>query len=191
MLSRKKRDAKFLIFQSLYLIAISILFYKGTDLSLTKVKAAEDSDTVIAKALLADDSSLVKITRELYDSLNGLPIVDIEKDSIIDRGLLAIITQRANENNKTPITIPKTIIPKVPDPPKEKEKEPEKKPDKKPVPIPGQDVTEFSNQSFTNPSSEKKLLVYQNGSLIGVVEPGSTRSLRIKSGGKITYGYSD
>ncbi|MBK9332484.1 MAG: hypothetical protein IPM96_08850 [Ignavibacteria bacterium] len=34
---RNKRDAKFLIFQSLYIIAISILFYKGTDLSLKKV----------------------------------------------------------------------------------------------------------------------------------------------------------
>lgn len=49
MLSRKKRDAKFLIFQSLYIIAIAILFYKGTDLSLTKVIPYNESDTVIAK----------------------------------------------------------------------------------------------------------------------------------------------
>ena len=43
MLSRKKRDAKFLIFQSLYIIAISILFYKGTDLSLIPVVDENDS----------------------------------------------------------------------------------------------------------------------------------------------------
>lgn len=49
MLSRKKRDAKFLIFQSLYIIAIAILFYKGTDLSLTPVIPYTEGDTVIAK----------------------------------------------------------------------------------------------------------------------------------------------
>jgi hypothetical protein len=41
MVRRNKRDAKFLIFQSLYIIAISILFFKGTDLSLTKVEVIE------------------------------------------------------------------------------------------------------------------------------------------------------
>ncbi|HMS65539.1 MAG TPA: hypothetical protein PKD83_09840 [Ignavibacteria bacterium] len=49
MLSRKKRDAKFLIFQSLYIIAIAILFYKGTDLSLVSVADVGQNDTVISK----------------------------------------------------------------------------------------------------------------------------------------------
>ena len=46
---RNKRDAKFLIFQSLYIIAISILFYKGTDLSLNKVTEINDSLIVVSK----------------------------------------------------------------------------------------------------------------------------------------------
>lgn len=194
MLSRKKRDAKFLIFQSLYLIAISILFYKGTDLSLNKVMAVENGDTVIAKKLLAEDTSIVRIEKEILDSLMDRPVVDVKNDSVIDRGLLAQLTQRANENNKTPITsIPKTVIP-VPIPPKEEktpDKTADKKPDKKPSPIQPKDVTEGTLTPFTNPSSEKKMLVYQDGSLLGIVGPNRTKSLLVKSGGKITYGYSD
>lgn len=186
MLSRKKRDAKFLIFQSLYIIAIAILFYKGTDLSLVSVVDASDSMVVVSP-----EDTVISIA--LVDSLKlKNAIVDVQNDSIINRSILAQITQRANENSKTPITqiVPKPNLP-VPEPPKPDEKVAEKKPDKKPTPVPGQDVTEFSNQPFTNPSSDKKLLVYQNGSLIGVIGPGSTRSLKIRSGGKITYGYSD
>lgn len=190
MLSRKKRDAKFLIFQSLYLIAISILFYKGTDLSLSKVKAAEESDTVIAKKLLTEDSSIVRIEKELLDSLKNRPIVDSDKDSIIDRGLLAQITQRANENNKTPI-IPKTVIP-TPIPPKPDEKKPEvKKKESDPDPLQKKEIKEYTNQAFTNPDPDRKMFVYQDGAMIGVVEPGKTKTLRMKQGGKINYTFSN
>ncbi|MBK8553063.1 MAG: hypothetical protein IPL53_19170 [Ignavibacteria bacterium] len=72
MVSRNKRDAKFLIFQSLYIIAIAILFYKGTDLSLTPVKNAGDTDTVIAKTLLPapPDTSEIRIKKTILDSLS-------------------------------------------------------------------------------------------------------------------------
>jgi hypothetical protein len=180
MLSRKKRDAKFLIFQSLYIIAIAILFYKGTDLSLVQVIDANDSLTIIAKGDTVVD-------RDDFDSLLKLnALVDFNQDSVVNRDLLAEITRRANENNKTPI-VAKTIIPNPPMPDPEKKPDPEKITEKKdPKPIPNQTVTEFSN-----PSADKKLLVYQDGSLIGIVEPSKTKSLRVKSGGKITYGYSD
>jgi hypothetical protein len=173
-----------LIFQSLYIIAIAILFYKGTDLSLVQVMDANDSLTIIAK----EDTVVNRIEFDSLQMLNA--IVDYSQDSIVNRGLLAELTKRANENNKTPITIPKPTIPAPVAPEPEKKTETNKPNEKKdPKPIPNQNVTEFSNQPFTNPSSEKKLLVYQDGSLIGIVEPNKTKSLRVKSGGKITYGY--
>ncbi len=187
MLSRKKRDAKFLIFQSLYIIAISILFYKGTDLSLVSVKDATDS----SNAYLS--TSETKIDTSLLNELSrNNAFVDKQKDSLIDRKLLADLTNRANENSKTPI-VTKPNIP-LPNPPKEVEKEADKKTEKEkkdPKPLPTDNVTEYSTQSFPNPSQDKKLLVYQNGSLIGVVDPGKTKKLRIKGTGNITYGYSD
>ncbi|MCB0726534.1 MAG: hypothetical protein KDD00_03675 [Ignavibacteriae bacterium] len=185
MLSRKKRDAKFLIFQSLYIIAIAILFYKGTDLSLVQVIDANDSLTIIGK----EDTVVNRVDFDSLLKLNA--VVDYNQDSIVNRSLLAELTRRANENNTTPIVVPKTVIPQPPSAPETKN-EPEKTTEKKdPKPIPTQNVTEFSNQPFTNPSADKKLLVYQDGSLIGIVEPSKTKSLRVKSGGKITYGYSD
>lgn len=185
MLSRKKRDAKFLIFQSLYIIAIAILFYKGTDLSLVRVVEANDS----LNAFVDITDTIVSIVD--IDSLKlRNAIVDIKKDSIIDRDLLAQITQRANENNKSPI-IPKTIIP-VPIPPKSEDKpQVEKKKESDPNPVPNQEVKEFTNQAFTNPDPDRKMFVYQNGSMIGVVEPGKTRTIRIKRGGKIDYTFSN
>ncbi|MEO6696151.1 MAG: hypothetical protein ABIY50_09540 [Ignavibacteria bacterium] len=62
-----RRDAKFLIFQSLYIIAISILFYKGTDLSLNKVTEIQENDTLITKNKI---DSLLKLTS--YDSLSSI-----------------------------------------------------------------------------------------------------------------------
>lgn len=44
---RNKRDAKFLIFQSLYIIAIAILFYKGTDLTINKVMEINSDEKIV------------------------------------------------------------------------------------------------------------------------------------------------
>ncbi len=185
MLSRKKRDAKFLIFQSLYIIAIAILFYKGTDLSLVKVVEANDSLNAFVDVM----DTVVSISD--LDSLKlKNAIVDIEKDTIIDRGLLAQITQKANENSKTPI-LPKTIIP-TPIPPKSEEKKPDIKPkESDPDPLQKKDLKEYTNQAFTNPDPDRKMFVYQDGAMIGVVEPGKTKTLRMKQGGKINYTFSN
>ena len=186
MLSTKKRDAKFLIFQSLYIIAISILFYKGTDLSLVAVKDATDS----TNAYLS--STETKIDTSLLNDLSkNNSYVDTEKDSVIDRNTLAQITNRANENNKVSIIQPKTIIP-TPIPPKQDEKKPlEKKKESDPSPVPDQNLKEYTNQSFTNPDPDRKMFVYQDGSMLGVVEPGKSKTLRMKKGGKINYTFSN
>lgn len=106
MLSRKKRDAKFLIFQSLYLIAISILFYKGTDLSLNKVITKENGDTVIAISKLPpklDDSDTI-IRIETLDSLMKNPFIDSTLYTVVTKQTLAEKDKRIAdlERIKTP-----------------------------------------------------------------------------------------
>jgi len=72
---RNKRDAKFLIFQSLYIIAISILFYKGTDLSLNKVTEIKEGQIVVDKDMVLEndmksyDPTILEVLPKLNDSL--------------------------------------------------------------------------------------------------------------------------
>lgn len=106
MLSRKKRDAKFLIFQSLYLIAISILFYKGTDLSMNKVTTIEKGDTVIAISEMPpkpDDSETI-VKKETLDSLKKNIFVDSTKYIVVPKQTLAEKDKRIAEleRQKTP-----------------------------------------------------------------------------------------
>jgi len=103
MLSRKKRDAKFLIFQSLYLIAISILFYKGTDLSMNKVTTIEKGDTVISITEMPPTPGVsdTLISKIVWDSVKYFnEYVDTSKDSVITKQILedkdAKIAERKN-----------------------------------------------------------------------------------------------
>ncbi len=89
MLSRKKRDAKFLIFQSLYIIAIAILFYKGTDLSLTKVIPYIAGDTIVRIADLPKelDTSKTIVSKTVLDSLKKNKYVP-KTDTIVSSAYL-------------------------------------------------------------------------------------------------------
>ncbi len=79
--------SKFLIFQSLYIIAIAILFYKGTDLSLTPVIPYSDVDTVIKKTDMPTDldSSKTIVNKTILDSLKKNPYVDLSISSIVPK----------------------------------------------------------------------------------------------------------
>lgn len=82
---RNKRDAKFLIFQSLYIIAISILFYKGTDLSLNKVAEINDSLIVVNKnrvlenGMIPIDTTTKAVKPKLPDGEMYIAISDEDK----------------------------------------------------------------------------------------------------------------
>lgn len=106
MLSRKKRDAKFLIFQSLYLIAISILFYKGTDLSLNKVTTINKGDTVISITEMppTPDGSDTIISKKILDSFNNKVSIDSTIYTVVTKQTLAEKDKRIAdlERQKTP-----------------------------------------------------------------------------------------
>lgn len=92
---RNKRDAKFLIFQSLYIIAISILFYKGTDLSLNKVTEIKEDEIVVSRAILDSMSKW-----PTYDSLKQVvkpKLPTDEKYEVIREGEVVV---DGNEYNR-------------------------------------------------------------------------------------------
>ncbi|MEO8664683.1 MAG: hypothetical protein ABI462_04225 [Ignavibacteria bacterium] len=115
-----KRDTKFLIFQSLYIIAISILFYKGTDLSLTKVIDKNDDETVIEIKKL---DSLLKLTS--YDTAKAIVLLKLEdnaryqsvllKDTVVTKELLINKDNRISELEKlkTPVNTRQAVQNKV------------------------------------------------------------------------------
>ena len=70
-----RRDAKFLIFQSLYIIAIAILFFKGTDLSLNYVKEIK------AGQIPADPNKILKVNEEAYNTNEKMVLDIIPNDS--------------------------------------------------------------------------------------------------------------
>jgi len=176
MLSRKKRDAKFLIFQSLYLIAISILFYKGTDLSLNKVKAAEDSDTVIAKVLIREDSSVIRITK---DSLNLLKknniFLDTSIDTIVSIGELEKLLAEANKKREIPPITKKQEESFVPPPPEKKEGKKEESTSL----TEESKITKDTYKTYSNKTTNSIRIIFADGKKIGQIEPNESKSFLI------------
>jgi hypothetical protein len=93
----------------LYLIAISILFYKGTDLSLNKVTTINKGDTVISITEMPPkpDASETKIKKVILDSLMKNPFIDSTKYTVVEKKTIedkdAKIAERKNwvpPNNK-------------------------------------------------------------------------------------------
>ena len=104
---RNKRDAKFLIFQSLYIIAISILFYKGTDLSLNKVAEKNAGDTIIAitelpkPGLIEYDSTLQVVKPILPEGEKYIAVS--EEDKVISKSEYDNLKNEAAKSKKTVI----------------------------------------------------------------------------------------
>ncbi|MBK8984169.1 MAG: hypothetical protein IPM38_18090 [Ignavibacteria bacterium] len=122
---RNKRDAKFLIFQSLYIIAISILFYKGTDLSLNSVMEVKDGETVVTiDKVLKDGMKSYDTTKVI---LLPLPEENTEykkvtaDQEIVSKDLIAEKDREIERLNKlkTPTNRP-TVTPKPNDDGKQK-----------------------------------------------------------------------
>lgn len=115
---RNKRDAKFLIFQSLYIIAISILFYKGTDLSLNKVFQKNPSDTIIAKRDLPTDlydpSTEIVMPKPAENARYQTVLLRdtiVAKDALVEKDRRISELERLKTPDRTPVRQPKTNEP--------------------------------------------------------------------------------
>lgn len=128
MTKGNRRDTKFLIFQSLYIIAIAILFYKGTDLSLSKVVAKQDGDTLVNVSQVPSAlDTVVPKTVKVYDPATQEVIKKTEgdtkmqpvstKDTVINKQTIDKLESRISELErlKTPT---RQRSPSVSEPPK-------------------------------------------------------------------------
>jgi len=98
---RNKRDAKFLIFQSLYIIAIAILFYKGTDLTINKVAEINSDEKVVPITSVMINPEIEEVLPKPEDGKEYAEINSKEQE-IVDKEefekLKKDITQLENEN---------------------------------------------------------------------------------------------
>ncbi len=98
---RKQRDARFIIYQCLYIFAISVLIYKGTDLSLDEVTSNKNNfvelkpnqsvvDTAFFAVIIKD------VTKDTVVQINSVKDTVVRKEDV---GIKLVIKKGKDENN--------------------------------------------------------------------------------------------
>ena len=201
MISRKNRDVKFIIYQSLYIFVIAVLALKGANLDLTEVVKKE--------ADLTKEKNYADSLRVMIDSLMAKGIVPEIKfdtaqrysDPIEFQKKLAEkqkqITLLSSQINNTPSfsvdqTSPNIQVQKLE---KEKadlqqkleEKEEEKKEQKDPGFSIPQSFTQYTSTSVSNPSDEPIEIYGSDGSHLATVPPKGSRSFTLGGQTSLTF----
>jgi len=97
---RKQRDARFIIYQCLYIFAISVLIYKGTDLSLDEVTSNKKNFVELKpNQSVVDTSTSAVIMKDV--SKDTIVQISTVKDTVVkkeDVGIKIVIKQVVNNS---------------------------------------------------------------------------------------------
>ena len=198
MITRKNRDVKFIIYQSLYIFVISVLALKGANLDLTEVVSKEkvvektytDSLKIMIDSLLARGyipeikfdttqkfTNPEEMKKKLQEAQQQLAVLKMNSPSITVN-----TTSPGIQLQQTNITEEKE---KIQDKPKE-EKIEEKEGKELDFKIP-QTFTQFTSNSISNPSSVTIEIYGSDGSMIATVPPGGSRSFQLGGQNSLTF----
>lgn len=198
MITRKNRDVKFIIYQSLYIFVISVLALKGANLDLTEVVSKEkvvektytDSLKIMIDSLLARGyipeikfdttqkfTNPEEMQKKLQEAQQQLAVLKLNSPSITVN-----TTSPGIQLQQTNITEEKE---KVQDKPKE-EKIEEKEGKELDFKIP-QTFTQYTSNSISNPSSVTIEIYGSDGSMIATVPPGGSRSFQLGGQNSLTF----
>ncbi|MBK8383220.1 MAG: hypothetical protein IPL16_15310 [Ignavibacteria bacterium] len=198
MITRKNRDVKFIIYQSLYIFVISVLALKGANLDLTEVVSKEkvvektytDSLKIMIDSLLARGyipeikfdttqkfTNPEEMQKKLQEAQQQLAVLKMNSPSITVN-----TTSPGIQLQQTNITEEKE---KIQDKPKE-EKIEEKEGKELDFKIP-QTFTQFTSNSISNPSSVTIEIYGSDGSMIATVPPGGSRSFQLGGQNSLTF----
>lgn len=183
MIGRKKRDVKFIIYQSLYIFVIAYLAMKGaTILSAGEEQEKNHFDTTISKTELEElaknntfiDSNEIIIPKDSLDDLNRL-LVDAQKISKEGRYIVP--------PPPPPQTSQKEIA--------EEQKEPESKSEEKKTEAPkvDQKFKQYQPNTIKNPSPDKTMDVYDGSTLLASIPPGGQATVTLRGQKKLTFKY--
>ena len=198
MITRKNRDVKFIIYQSLYIFVISVLALKGANLDLTEVVSKEkvvektytDSLKIMIDSLLARGyipeikfdttqkfTNPEEMQKKLQEAQQQLAVLKMNSPSITVN-----TTSPGIQLQQTNITEEKE---KIQDKPKE-EKIEEKEGKELDFKIP-QTFTQYTSNSISNPSSVTIEIYGSDGSMIATVPPGGSRSFQLAGQNSLTF----
>jgi hypothetical protein len=198
MITRKNRDVKFIIYQSLYIFVISVLALKGANLDLTEVVSKEkvvektytDSLKIMIDSLLARGyipeikfdttqkfTNPEEMKKKLQEAQQQLAVLKMNSPSITVN-----TTSPGIQLQQTNITEEKE---KIQDKPKE-EKIEEKEGKELDFKIP-QTFTQYTSNSISNPSSVTIEIYGSDGSMIATVPPGGSRSFQLGGQNSLTF----
>lgn len=198
MITRKNRDVKFIIYQSLYIFVISVLALKGANLDLTEVVSKEkvvektytDSLKIMIDSLLARGyipeikfdttqkfTNPEEMQKKLQEAQQQLAVLKMNSPSITVN-----TTSPGIQLQQTNITEEKE---KIQDKPKE-EKIEEKEGKELDFKIP-QTFTQYTSNSISNPSSVTIEIYGSDGSMIATVPPGGSRSFQLGGQNSLTF----
>ncbi|MDQ3194220.1 MAG: hypothetical protein M3P82_04380, partial [Bacteroidota bacterium] len=205
MITRKNRDVKFIIYQSLYIFVISVLALKGANLDLTEV--------VKKPVDVSENKGIVDSLKSMLDSLTArgiFPEITFDtskKFANIEelRKKLAETQQRLDQqvsiiprvDNQNPsFSLDKTSPNVSTNNPAEKEKITEKtkveeteetKDEREPEFRVPQSFSQFTTNSVSNPSDQNIEVYGSDGSLLATVPPKGSRSFTLGGQTSLTF----
>lgn len=198
MITRKNRDVKFIIYQSLYIFVISVLALKGANLDLTEVVSKEkvvektytDSLKIMIDSLLARGyipeikfdttqkfTNPEEMQKKLQEAQQQLAVLKMNSPSITVN-----TTSPGIQVQQTNITEEKEKIKEKPKEEKIEEKEGKELDFKIP-----QTFTQYTSNSISNPSSVTIEIYGSDGSMIATVPPGGSRSFQLGGQNSLTF----
>ncbi|MBV6478717.1 MAG: hypothetical protein HGGPFJEG_01474 [Ignavibacteria bacterium] len=195
MITRKNRDVKFIIYQSLYIFVISVLALKGANLDLTEVVSKKDVvekeytdslkimiDSLLAKGIVPEIkfdtsqrySNPEELKRKLQEAQLELTTLKLSNPS------LTVVTTTPN------VQMQQQEIEKKPEE-KEKFTEEEEKPKQDLDFRIAQSFTQYTSNSVSNPGSMPIEIYGSDGSMIASVPAGGSRSFTLGGQTSLTF----
>lgn len=195
MISRKNRDVKFIIYQSLYIFVITVLALKGANLDLTEVVSKEVEEKQYTDSLrIMIDSLLARgIVPEIkFDTTQRFTDPEELKKKLAEAQQQLVQLKISNPSLTVNQTAPtfqtqREIEEKIPEQKKQEQIE-EQVEQKHEVEfrVP-QSFTQFTSNTVSNPSDQTVEIYGSDGSLIASVPPRGSRSFQLGGQSSLTF----
>ena len=200
MISRKNRDVKFIIYQSLYIFVIAVLALKGANLDLTEVVKKDTGKT--------EEKNYTDSLRTMIDSLMARGIipeikydtsqkysdpVEFQRKIAEKQREIAMLTSQINSNPSFSVDRTSPNIQQKSEKEKtseeksaEKEQSDENKKKNIDLVVP-QSFKQFTTNSISNPSDEPIEIYGSDGSLLATVPSKGSRNFTLGSQTSLTF----
>ena len=198
MITRKNRDVKFIIYQSLYIFVISVLALKGANLDLTAVvskdKVVEKKYTDSLRVMI--DSLIARgIVPELkFDTTQRFTNPEELQKKLAEAQKQLVVLSNSNPTLSVSQTSPNLQTPNLQQTEKEKLEEQKNEPAKDETDKNqelelriSQSFTQYTSNSVSNPGNSPIEIYGSDGSMIATVPAGGSKSFQLGGQTSLTF----